>query len=258
MLVETPILFDGSDQTASLASWSRWASRNGYSTVLDRVTGKSIVTKPFIETLNWAKGLDAKGQPIPDPKKFPTTDGVLVSPSSNGATNWPAPSYDPETGLFYVGSSRTYSMYYHRHRRPSRRLGRTRQHGDAAAARNNDDYKPATWSENHDSPKATTWPATSRQRAAHYERRQQPDRLQRREWKDPMARGPDGRPKLGRDHLHAGRQAIRSSRGGRWPLRIHRNNRGKSSASARAATPPAAQSQTRSRDRKKRTEHTKS
>jgi len=109
--VETPVLFDGliDGKPRKLVAQ---ASRNGYFFVLDRATGKNLVTKPFIETVNWAKGLDAKGQPIPDPKKFPATDGVLVSPSSNGATNWPAPSYDPETGLFYVGSSRSYSMYY--------------------------------------------------------------------------------------------------------------------------------------------------
>jgi len=62
--------------------------------------------------VNWAKGYDAKGQPVPDPAKFPTTDGVLVSPSSNGATNWQAPSFSPDTGLFYVGTSRSWSMYY--------------------------------------------------------------------------------------------------------------------------------------------------
>jgi glucose dehydrogenase len=88
------------------------ASRNGYFFVLDRATGKRIVSAPFIDTVNWAKGINANGQPIPDPKKFPTTDGVLVSPSSNGATNWQAPSYSPRTGLFYVGSSRSFSMFY--------------------------------------------------------------------------------------------------------------------------------------------------
>src|SRR5260370_29893006 len=65
-----------------------------------------------METLNGAQGIDGQGRPIPDPAKYPTTDGVLVSPSSNGATNWPAPSFDPETGLLYVGTSRPYSMYY--------------------------------------------------------------------------------------------------------------------------------------------------
>jgi len=109
--VETPVLFDGviDGQPRKLVAQ---ASRNGYFFVLDRVTGKRLVGEPFIDTLNWAKGFDAKGQPIPDPAKFPTTDGVLVSPSAVGATNWQAPSFSPDTGFFYVGTSRSYAMYY--------------------------------------------------------------------------------------------------------------------------------------------------
>jgi len=109
--VETPILFDGviEGQPRKLVAQ---ASRNGYFFVLDRVTGKRVLGLPFIDTVNWAKGYDARGQPIPNPAKFPTTDGVLVSPASGGATNWQAPSFSPDTGLFYVGTSRSYSMYY--------------------------------------------------------------------------------------------------------------------------------------------------
>jgi alcohol dehydrogenase (cytochrome c) len=109
--VETPILFDGvinGKQRKLVAQ----ASRNGYFFVLDRETGKRLVGTPFIDTVNWAKGYDAKGQPVPDPAKFPTTDGVLVSPAAVGATNWQAPSFNPDLGLFYVGTSRTYAMYY--------------------------------------------------------------------------------------------------------------------------------------------------
>jgi alcohol dehydrogenase (cytochrome c) len=110
--VETPVLFDGviGGQRRKLVAQ---ASRNGYFFVLDRATGKRILTTPFIDTLNWAmKDLDAKGQPTPDPAKYPSPDGVLVSPASGGATNWQAPSFNPDTGLFYVSSSRSYSMYY--------------------------------------------------------------------------------------------------------------------------------------------------
>jgi alcohol dehydrogenase (cytochrome c) len=109
--VETPVLIEGTidGQKRKLVAQ---ASRNGYFFVLDRATGKRIVGAPFIDSLNWAKGFDAKGQPIGDPKKFPTTDGTLVSPSSNGATNWQAPSFSPQTGLFYVGTSRSWSMFY--------------------------------------------------------------------------------------------------------------------------------------------------
>jgi alcohol dehydrogenase (cytochrome c) len=108
---ETPVLIDGVIDGKPRKLLAQ-ASRNGYYFLLDRATGQHIVTAPFIDTLNWAKGLNAKGQPIPDPAKYPTTDGVLVSPASGGATNWPAPSFDPDTGLFYVGSSRMFSMFY--------------------------------------------------------------------------------------------------------------------------------------------------
>jgi len=87
------------------------ASRNGYFFVLDRTNGKSLVTSEFVKT-NWAKGIDAKGQPIPNPAKHPQLDGALVSPNQGGATNWPPPSFNPETGLFYVNASRAYSVYY--------------------------------------------------------------------------------------------------------------------------------------------------
>jgi alcohol dehydrogenase (cytochrome c) len=109
--VEMPVLIDGTIDGKPRKLLAQ-ASRNGYYFLLDRTNGEHLVTKPFIDTLNWAKGLNAKGQPIPDPAKYPSTDGVLVSPNSSGATNWPAPSFDPKTGLFYVSSNRAYSMYY--------------------------------------------------------------------------------------------------------------------------------------------------
>src|SRR6266542_1879385 len=45
------------------------ASRNGYYFTLDRHTGEHLVTSKFSETVNWASGLNAKGQPIRDPAK---------------------------------------------------------------------------------------------------------------------------------------------------------------------------------------------
>jgi len=88
------------------------ASRNGFYFLLDRTTGKNLVSKPFVESLNWHKGVDQIGRPIPNSDKDPKVEGVLVSPSSSGVTNWPAPSFNPGTGLFYVGTSQTYSMFY--------------------------------------------------------------------------------------------------------------------------------------------------
>lgn len=87
------------------------ASRNGYYFVLDRATGEHLLTTPFAP-VNWAKGLDAQGRPIADPAKEPKPHGTLVVPSSGGAANWPPPAFDPATGLLYVPSSETYSLYY--------------------------------------------------------------------------------------------------------------------------------------------------
>ena len=108
--VQTPVLFDGEvngQQRKLLAQ----ASRNGYFFVLDRTNGKNLVTSQFIKT-NWAKGVDAKGQPIPNPAKEPQIDGALVTPNQAGAANWPPPSFSPQTGLFYVNASRGFSVWY--------------------------------------------------------------------------------------------------------------------------------------------------
>ena len=87
------------------------ASRNGYFFVLDRTNGKSLLTTPFA-TVNWAKGIDAQGRPIPDPAKMPSKDGILVAPNESGATNFRPPSFDPKTGLFVVSAQDGYGIYF--------------------------------------------------------------------------------------------------------------------------------------------------
>ena len=79
--------------------------------VLDRTNGKSLLSKA-IRRLNWSKGVDAKGQPIPDERKQPTVDGSLISMNGGGATNWMSPSFSPRTGLFYVNATRGFSVTY--------------------------------------------------------------------------------------------------------------------------------------------------
>jgi alcohol dehydrogenase (cytochrome c) len=88
------------------------ASRNGYFFVLDRTTGTALVSKPFAD-INWSKGVNSKGEPIRNPDKDPSAAGTFVSPSSSGATNWRSPSFDPKTGLFYVSTTQSYSLFYH-------------------------------------------------------------------------------------------------------------------------------------------------
>ena len=108
--VQTPVLLED-DYKGVRRKLLAQASRNGYFFLLDRTTGEHIVTAPFIET-DWAKGIDSRGEPIPNPNKEPKPDGTLVSPGSDGATNWMAPTFNPETGLFYVSARRLWSIFY--------------------------------------------------------------------------------------------------------------------------------------------------
>ena len=107
---EVPVLVDaklgGVDRKLLLQ-----ASRNGYYVVLDRTTGKNLLTKPFATT-NWSLGIDAGGRPIPNPDKEPTRDGRLVAPDEVGATNYRSPSFDPATGLFVVSAADAYGIYF--------------------------------------------------------------------------------------------------------------------------------------------------
>lgn len=107
--VETPILFDAEIKGVRRKLLAQ-ASRNGYFFVLDRTNGKNFLSKPFVH-INWSKGVNAKGNPIPDEAKEATPDGVLVAPAV-AAANWPPPSFDPETGLFYVNANEGYQAWY--------------------------------------------------------------------------------------------------------------------------------------------------
>ncbi len=108
--VEEPVLFDAEIDGKPRKLLAQ-AARNGYFFVLDRTTGKNIVSSPFID-INWSKGVDKRGEPVENIAKEPKTDGSLVIPAAGGATNWPPPSFDPETGLFYVSASPSWSVYY--------------------------------------------------------------------------------------------------------------------------------------------------
>jgi len=97
---ETPVLVDtienGKPQHLLLQ-----ADRNGFFYVLDRMKGKFLRATPFVEKLNWAKGVDPSGRPILS-GRIPSPRGKYICPGIEGATNWYSPSYNPETGLFYV------------------------------------------------------------------------------------------------------------------------------------------------------------
>jgi alcohol dehydrogenase (cytochrome c) len=108
--VETPVLVDGpfaGQQRKMLMQ----TSRNGYFFVLDRTTGKSLLTVPY-GPVNWATKVDAQGRPEPSPAKEPAPDGRLVAPDEGGLTNYRSPSFDPKTGLFVVDAHPSYGIYF--------------------------------------------------------------------------------------------------------------------------------------------------
>jgi alcohol dehydrogenase (cytochrome c) len=108
---QTPVLVDA-EFNGTMRKLVLTASRNGYYFTLDRLTGEHLVTGKFSDSVNWSKGLNAKGQPVRDPAKDFHIAGSLVSSANRGATNWPPPSFSPDTGLFYVPVDESYAMYY--------------------------------------------------------------------------------------------------------------------------------------------------
>jgi alcohol dehydrogenase (cytochrome c) len=76
------------------------ADRNGVYYVLDRTNGQMLLAKPFVKT-NWFTGFDKKGRPIVDPKTTATYAGQVVYPAVGG-TNFQAPSYNAQSGVFFL------------------------------------------------------------------------------------------------------------------------------------------------------------
>lgn len=103
----TPILFDRTIDGKPRKLVAQ-AARNGFFVTLDRTNGKYLVVKPYVP-LDYYSGLSPNGEPIPIPDKDPTVGGSI---NIVNATNWEAPAYNRDTGLFYVNSVEGKSIYY--------------------------------------------------------------------------------------------------------------------------------------------------
>ena len=100
--IQVPILADIQHQGRE-RKVMMWANRNAFYYTIDRETGEFLLGNPYaLQT--WATGLDSDGRPIRVPGTTPTYEGVVVSPSIGGGTNWFSPAYSPQTELFYVNA----------------------------------------------------------------------------------------------------------------------------------------------------------
>lgn len=97
IVVLADVTFKGKPRKVALQ-----ANRNGYYYILDRTNGEFLQATPFVSRVDWGKVDPKTGKGIPDPAHEPTVKGTITCPSTAGATNWPSPTYNPATGLFYV------------------------------------------------------------------------------------------------------------------------------------------------------------
>jgi len=95
---QVPVLIDA-DEKHLVAQ----ANRNGFFYVLDRTNGKLISATAYGKQ-TWSDSKDGDGRPVAKKEASPTLEGHTVCPGALGTTNYLPPTYDSQTGLFYVTS----------------------------------------------------------------------------------------------------------------------------------------------------------
>jgi PQQ-dependent dehydrogenase (methanol/ethanol family) len=88
-------------------------NKNGFTYILDRVTGELISANPF-SYANWATGIDLKSGLPKIVAAKDTHQGVVTSnicPSAIGAKDWEYSAYSPATKLFYFGADNLCMSY---------------------------------------------------------------------------------------------------------------------------------------------------
>lgn len=108
--VQIPVLVDR-EWEGEMRKLMLWGNRNGFFYVLDRTDGEFLSGAPFAK-VTWTNGLDENGRPNYLPEAFPSREGVRVWPGVQGATNWYAPTYNPETDLFYLAAWEFATIYH--------------------------------------------------------------------------------------------------------------------------------------------------
>ena len=100
---QVPVIIDLEKPGAGAKHLIAQANRNGFFYVLDRTTGKLISASAYGK-ITWSDRKDAEGRPVANKEASPTLEGHTVCPGALGTTNFMAPSFDPQTALFYVTS----------------------------------------------------------------------------------------------------------------------------------------------------------
>ncbi len=107
---QTPVLVDreweGRDRKLLLHP-----NRNAFLYVLDRETGQFLRGTAFAKQ-TWSNGFTPEGRPLLRPEAAPSSEGALACPDIHGGTNWQAPTYHPDTGLFYVVSRDACGVFF--------------------------------------------------------------------------------------------------------------------------------------------------
>ena len=96
------------------------SARNGFLYAFERTNGQPLLAKPYMEPINWTKGIDQKtGLPLDyDPSKdIQVYSGLQnqtlsdrtkkLCPSHDGGSNFWSASYSPKTRLLYIPSRST-------------------------------------------------------------------------------------------------------------------------------------------------------
>jgi alcohol dehydrogenase (cytochrome c) len=115
----THILIDG-EIAGQMHKIVTHSARNGFLYSFERANGQTLLAKPYMEAINWTKGIDQKtGLPVDyDPNKdIQVYSGIQnqtmtdrtkkLCPSHEGGNNYQSASFSPRTRLLYIPSRPT-------------------------------------------------------------------------------------------------------------------------------------------------------
>jgi quinohemoprotein ethanol dehydrogenase len=82
------------------------APKNGFFYVLDRINGKLISAKPYVN-INWATAVDSiSGRPMETSFSRYISTNSYISPSYGGGHNWQPMAFNPKMSLVYIPARR--------------------------------------------------------------------------------------------------------------------------------------------------------